>query len=406
MIKLGKEFRQTLITRSAYFFVPAILLVRLIRPLICIRFGWVQSHKIGHYLIEAEFYLLETLEGSREGSSDRRNFDLFFDIRRGHHKYTTEKANLQTEVMARRHLRIHPWVALLYHANRLIPGWQQHEIIVNARDENDRDRNGLFDKYPIQIALTDDEHRRGEAELQRMGIAAGAKYVCIHCRDSSYWKTRYPGVGNDSEYRNTDINDFVPAIKELTSRGFYVLRLGAVVQKPLSLDDPKFIDYSTTYRSEFMDVFLAATCHMMISTSSGIDSISYMFRRPTLLVNIAPVGRLFTDKTWILNVPKLHRWIGSGKLLTLSEVFQSGADSCAVTADFTKAGIACVNCDPEVIRLSTIELLGRIAGTHQSDDALELLQERHWSHYTQPEHFPRRGRVSDAFLSRYRSLID
>jgi putative glycosyltransferase (TIGR04372 family) len=402
VIKLGKEFRQNLINRCAYLCIPIILLIRVLRPLVCVRFGWVQSHKIGHYLIEAEFYLLETLEDAH----GQRLFDLFYDVRRGYHKYTTEKANLQTEVMARRHLRIHPWVAFLYQANRLVPGWQKHEIVVKARDENDRDRAGLFDKYPIQIALTDEEYRHGEAELRRMGIPPGAKFVCVHCRDSSYWKTRYPEAGNDSEYRNTDIDDFVPAIRELTRRGFYVLRLGAVVQKPLHLDDPKFIDYSTQFRSEFMDVFLAATCHLMISTSSGIDSISYMFRRPTLLVNIAPVGRLVTDKTWIMNIPKLHRWVDGGKLLRLSEVFKSGADSFLVTDHFTKAGIEPVNCDPEVIRLSTIQMLDMIAGTYRPDTSLEQLQARHWSHYTRPEHFPRLGRVSDAFLSRYRDLID
>jgi putative glycosyltransferase (TIGR04372 family) len=341
-----------------YACVPLVLALRLLRPLIWVRFGWLQTHKIGHLQLEPEFYLIERKAGLQPAGT----IDLFFDARRGDGKV----CNSYAMTMVRRHLRVWPFVKYLWRANNLLPGAATHIVYIKARDQDSvRDPAGLFERFPVQIDFTPEEVARGRAELVQLGIPAGAKYVCIHVRDAIYWKSRNREMGNDSDFRNSDINDFVPAIRALTARGYYVVRLGYPVAGPLELDDPKFIDYSMHARSEFMDLYLAANCHFMVSTGSGIDSVSYMFRRPILMCNIAPFNYVVSDRSSVVNLPKLHRRRGAPGLMPFSEVVASGVGDYVTTDEFARAEVECLGSPPEVIHQAVLEMADRIDGVWQ-----------------------------------------
>jgi putative glycosyltransferase (TIGR04372 family) len=315
--------------------------------------------------------------------------------------------NAQAMVMVERHLRVWPFVKYLWRANKRLPGAEAHIVHIRARDHDSvRDRHGLFDGIPVQIGLTASEHDRGGALLGQMGIPVGAKYVCIHVRDAVYWKTRQPGIRSDSDFRNCNIDDFLPAIDALIARGYYVVRVGYPVADELKLESPKFVDYSTKFRSEFGDIYLAATCHFMISTGSGIDSIAYMFRRPILMCNIAPAARVFSDRSSIVNLPKLHRRRGKDALMSFAEMVASGVGDFTRTQQFDTAQVNCVDAAPEVIRDAAIEMDERISGAWRDTPQDTARHAAFWGLLIgHPLHGEIRGIISTVYLRAYNTLL-
>jgi putative glycosyltransferase (TIGR04372 family) len=396
--RLGRQrhpFRRTLV----FACIPLVLVIRCLRPVLWIRFGWLQTHKIGHILLEPEFFLCERAAGIQP----RNTIDLFFDRERA----DGAVCNTQAMAMVKRHLKVSPFVKYLWQANRRLPGADAHIVHIRARDHDSvRDRHGLFQHVPVQIDFTPEEHRRGRALLAQMGIPADAKYVCVHVRDALYWKSRDPKIGRNSDFRNCDINDFLPAIRALLARGYFVLRIGHPVGAPLLLDDARFIDYSTGFRSEFLDIYLGANCHFMISTGSGIDSIAYMFRRPILMCNIAPAARVFSDRPGIVNLPKLHRRRGELALMGFGEMVESGVGDFVNTDQFDSAGVEFMDSPPEVICGAALEMADRIDGAWQ--DSVED-QARHAAFWrllrSHPLHGEIRGVISTVYLRAYGTLL-
>ena len=71
-----------------------------------------------------------------------------------------------------------------------------------------------------------------------------------------------------------DIKRFNLAVKFLTSKGYYVFRMGDYTKSKLELKDHKYFDYSkSNIKSDFMDIFLGSNCHFCISTNTGFDAI-------------------------------------------------------------------------------------------------------------------------------------
>ena len=56
------------------FAIPVVLVIRLLRPLIIIRFGQLRSDRIGHFVGNTEMYLCER----DVGIYDPRTFDVFY----------------------------------------------------------------------------------------------------------------------------------------------------------------------------------------------------------------------------------------------------------------------------------------------------------------------------------------
>lgn len=399
MRKIFNRLRRRLDHLLVRAHVPLIILIRLMKPVLWIRFGWLQTHKIGHLPLEAEFYLCER----RAGMQPARSLDFFFDRRRG----DGQVCNPQAMLMLRRHLKVSPWARFFFEANRILSGGEAHEVHIKAREKYGcRDLDGLFDRFPVQIDFTVAEREKGRQALAQLGVPRDAKFVCVHVRDAAYWRLRKPDIRNDSDFRNSDVADFLPAIEALLAQGYYVLRIGFPVSGGLPITHERFVDYSLSHRSPFMDVFLAATCHLMVSTGSGIDSISYMFRRPILMCNLAPVGFLFSDNARVVNMPKLHRRQGSQDLMSYREIRTAGIDEFMTTNEFLEHGIDCLDVPPAVICRAVLEAVARIDGAWTETPEDKVLADRFWQLYADlPRHRQVRGHISGEFLRAYRGLF-
>ena len=121
------------------------------------------------------------------------------------------------------------------------------------------------------------------------------------------------------DFRDTKIGSYEEAVVALAERGFWIFRMGKVVDSQLSVDHPRVMDYAmSTHRSDFLDIWLMAHCHFAISTGLGLDSIADIFRRPMVFVNYLPILDL---EAWghYITVPKHLTWASNHKPLTLQE---------------------------------------------------------------------------------------
>ena len=86
-------------------------------------------------------------------------------------------------------------------------------------------------------------------------------------------------VNTNSKIRNANPLNYVKSIKAVTEAGGWVFRMGNPEGNSTKLPPmPNVIDYAhSSIRSEFMDVFLGATCKFCIGTSSGYFRIPRYF---------------------------------------------------------------------------------------------------------------------------------
>jgi putative glycosyltransferase (TIGR04372 family) len=116
--------------------------------------------------------------------------------------------------------------------------------------------------------------------ISSIGIPNNARFVCIHVREGGF----RDDIGR-KDYRNSDINNYILAMKEITSRGIWVVRMGDSTMKPL----PKMknvIDYPfSKFKSDFMDLYLIKHCYFFIACQSGIFDTAKLFNKPVLIIN-------------------------------------------------------------------------------------------------------------------------
>ena len=112
-------------------------------------------------------------------------------------------------------------------------------------------------------------------------VPKNAWFVCLHVREN--------GFRNDKgrrEYRNSNIENYIPAIKEITSKGGYVIRMGDDSMTPIP-NMKNVIDYPfTKFKSDYMDLFLIKYCYFFIGCQSGIFDVAKLFGKPVLLLNM------------------------------------------------------------------------------------------------------------------------
>lgn len=378
------------------------LTIRLVRPWLLIRINPLFSSRFGHFAGNTELYLCERAAGINVPAV--RYVDLWY--------FDGQIVNAHLAIMWRRCLHIWPaWLlGPVFKLNKLLPGGAIHEVGTNT--QHDRDVLHLRERMPPLLRFTAEEERGGQAGLRAMGIPDGAEFVCLTTRDSAYLKTIAPDGNPDyysyHDYRNVDVQNYVPAAEALAELGYFVIRMGAVVAVPLNSRHPRVIDYATNgTRSDFMDIYLGSKCRFWISNSTGIDAVPCMFRRPVVYVDHVPLGIVNTYDHKALITTKKHWLRGERRLMTLREIFESGAGYCVYAAQYADRGIDVIESTPEEIAAVVLEMEARLKGTWQTTEEDEELQRRFWEMYpidgrdscqNRPLHGKIRARFGSQFL--------
>lgn len=82
----------------------------------------------------------------------------------------------------------------------------------------------------------------GTATFREFGIPDNAKWICVHSRDSTYLESQFPEVDfSYHSYRDSDISTYRLMVETMISLGYYVVRMGSRVAKPMVLGSHLFL---------------------------------------------------------------------------------------------------------------------------------------------------------------------
>ena len=250
------------------------------------------------------------------------------------------------------------------------------------------------------LALSDSDKIRGLDRLEQLGVPKDAWYVCIHSRDGGF----SPNDEHLHSFRNSNIEHYIPAMQAIVKRGGWCIRVGEETSRPLSPLE-NVIDYAhSPLKSDWMDVYLCASCLFFLGNSSGLFLLSTVFGKHTASANMVPVSNALPLGFDDLGIPKLLRH--HGQLMDYSQILNSPVANFRFASQYKEHEILVEENSPEEIRDLAIEMLDRSQGTAKYGDLDEELQ-RKFQNLIRPGHysFGANSRVGRDFLRQYSSLI-
>ncbi|HLB41764.1 MAG TPA: TIGR04372 family glycosyltransferase [Gammaproteobacteria bacterium] len=360
--------------------IPIACGIFFISPIVKIRFIKLFSSRIGHYSINTELILC-ALDMKLE--NDKKCKTLF---------YTSPGepiCNTQLHRMWKREIPILPFPFLIADIDNLLlrfGGKKYKNYPIKKLQVDCEDRYNLLVKIKkCHLSFTPQEKNHGKALMEELGVPAGASFVCLLVRDSSYLNAYMPSIDwSYHEYRDATINSYQLAANYLAEKGYYVIRMGKFVKDPFFISHSKVIDYAMSkLQSDFMDIYLSAYCFFFISTCTGLDSVARVFRKPLLVTNLV-LADFDIWHPWRLFIPKKIMDFKKNKLLTLEEMnklYFEMRQKKQIPQLMREKGLQYIDNTPEEIKDVVEEMLGKLTENLEYSENDELLQGRFWKKY-------------------------
>ena len=385
--------------------VPALvtaILLRVLRPVVTIRFRNLPADEIGPLTVVSQHYLR-----IKETQQKKRQLDFWYlkDSVKVSNDYMLNFVKSQIKVRRSR------FIELVAAISEKLPGAQHHQIESEIRIT-------LLEGVGKKLKLPQKDRDSSSEYVKKIGIDPQKEFIALMVRDGAYKSDIVQAntqVRTDKEiYRNQDINDYLQVAEKFASMNVQIVRMGAKVERPFTSNSPLIIDYASTgMRTEAADIYLASECAMCISTNLGFDHIAAMSGKLRVITNQALIIQAST-LFYSTDVFILQRFIerSSGRLLTLSESLQfaeiRNLDWYHKVID---RGLDFVRNTPEEILEASLEGWQRSKGQWvDSPEGLEL-QAKYWHIYDTffPEHKDRflngRPHVGASFLRNNKSWL-
>jgi len=307
-----------------------LLIMKVIQPFVRFQLCIVGFHRYGHLALEPEIFLAE-LEISRADGSPKKPLVNLWSLGpkvKQSNKYLARKWSDKLTVLP-------SWViSSLHDAGELLPPLKLVEPQLSITGS----KNGL-DKTDPHLSFSSEEIANGQRCLSEIGIDPARPYVCLIVRDGGHYKSKGDIESAGYVLINFNINDFASAAAELIAHGYQVVRMGSGSEQPFTSAPEGVIDYaSSSHRSEFLDVYLAATCAFAVSTQTGPDAVCMLFRRPVLYVEVTRFCQFFFGSKLATWAPA--RLLKNGNVLNLSEIVNSEIAWFKDPNSFAVSGVA------------------------------------------------------------------
>ena len=259
---------------------------------------------------------------------------------------------------------------------------------------------------PPNLSFTRAEKIHGQELLNRMKITSW--FICIHARDSAYADQLLQKRDHRHDFRNCDINNYLLAAEYITKQGGFAVRMGARVEKRISNRNPQIIDYASTYRSDFGDIYLPANCKFFLGTTAGLNTVPYIFNIPCAMANVIPITRCPPPGRKDLFIPKKVWSRQENRFLTFREMITSPAILAWQHSHFKEEDdlVPIENTLQEILDLAS-EMNERLNGTWKAEPEDEERQQRFKALFHSDPHsngFP--SRLGAKFLRENVALLD
>ena len=341
--------------------IVIIIFIRLINPFIKIKIGFIRTHAFGNHIFSIFYYIL------KKQISKEKSIDLFF--------YTSRIIqNNYLHKLTQKNVYSSFFIKYLYVLNNLFSDRDKYIAFVDHDDHE-----GLFVDNKISFSFTDKENAIGQKYLKSKGLNISTNYACLFVRDSAYKKKTFPNINfKYHDYRDSDIDDYNKSIEYLIKNNIPVFRMGKIVEKKVSINHKKYIDYANDpKRNDLLDLWLIANSKFCITTGTGGCNFARILNIPMLFVNYLPIANLNTFSKCMTYPKKLY----SSKLkrnLNLSEYFKY---SYKYQKDYNSNNIEVINLSEDEILSVVIEFMEKLNNTWEKRKDEDLLQKKFWRNF-------------------------
>jgi putative glycosyltransferase (TIGR04372 family) len=372
--------------------VPVLFVIRPYRRIVVRKLAY---NRIGHLAGNSDF----ELRLLQLYPAEPKRVDLFI---------SGTPANRQIAEMLKRHLTIYEG-ELLIRLYFMVEPVLEKTPFYKADTWNEFDCLREIATTHATLRFSEAEEERGRQTLSDMGIEDGAWFVCVHSRDSHYLQATNPsGDWGYHDYRDCSIRNYLPAMREITRRGGYVLRMGSHVSEALGeTGDPRIIDYACEHRSDFMDIYASAKCRFFLGSTAGLFNVAWVFDVPIAHANMTPLSVLPFRKADLF-IPKLLRRIDGGGFLHLDEAYDLGLFDPErpnlFTSDFYRdMGLEFVESSDDEILALTREMFDKLeARSPEAAPRQKAFKAKYYTHIADADLV---GDVSAYFLEKHRDVI-
>ena len=306
-----------------------------------VRLCIVAFHRFGHLALEPEIFLGEQELRVKSGVTKRFPVQIhwwsFGPQRLQANKFLVSKWREAVCALPSW------WIDALHTVGRVVPFLQLEEPKMSIRGN----LNAL-DQTKAHLRITEAEKRRANSELRGLGVDPDKPYVCLVVRDGGHYASLGEKESAGYSFLNFEIALFEQAALWLVEHGYQVVRMGAGSETPLSTSHPQLIDYANSrHRTEFLDIYIAATCSFAVSTQTGPDAVCLAFRRPVCYIDVSRFSQFFfgTNLAW-WNPAELWQ---AGSRLSLRDVLTGPVGNIKDPNDFIKYGVTQVRSDSAMI---------------------------------------------------------
>ena len=260
------------------------------------------------------------------------------------------------------------------------------------------------------VQFTETEVLAGK-NLQRELLGDDVKpFVCVGIAERIYYEQK-----NKSEHEvesHLDLyscmpewKNYIPCTEALGKHAIKPVRMGQFVSKDLAdIADSSIVDYASSVRSEFGDVWLLANCKFVVVGATGMWWVSSAFNKPTVLTDSYTLNYSSFGKS-DLNIFQLA-WSRTDKKLMTFEWIVNNVD-WAQKRSLIEGDIEIVKNTAEEITEVVLEMNQRIDGTWvETDEDIELQERFKKLRQSQPPWKVQQSvRIGAAFLRRYQHLL-
>ena len=233
------------------------LIILIIRPIIHIRLVPYGANNFGKLWQSINIYL--NLKEVDKKLFEKKTDIIFFDNKRAANVYLKEKIKRNKKIFNYNFLLFYTFTVLRilrFKSHYLqLPSTYEYN---NKYSDKEKLKQHYGYNYKIHSKLNENENLRGKKLLANFNIEKNAKWICVHNRDSSFKSSisKTEKIEENHIHRNFSAKSMIPALKEFSDNGYYVLRMGSKSNEILKIKEKKIIDYvNLKIRSGFTDLF-------------------------------------------------------------------------------------------------------------------------------------------------------
>jgi putative glycosyltransferase (TIGR04372 family) len=336
------------------FLFPMLVIMLVISPLFLFRIGGIRANRIGHMALDLEVC---ACINNKQKKLFPIHINMFYVITPISNEYLFSLWSEKVQILPR--ILLEP-LDIVIKKFKLFQRFNYFSF-VSVYGHSDL---SILDKFSPKLFIPDDHIEIGENLLKKLGIATGQKYVCLAVRDGQYLKDFLPEKDwSYHDFRDSNIQDYLQMAEYLTTKGLIVIRMGKAVQQKFKTNNPMIIDYAkSSLRSDFADVYLFANCYFCISTSTGMDALASIFRKPIGLVNVVNINSVAKGEIIKLFQPKSFFDKTLRRNLSLNEITKRSLFSVSESSQLSISNIELKNNSPEELKSFARDFLDIISG--------------------------------------------